>query len=259
LKHENFKYIFKQTFIISREGIFLYSLQWHSLKWSATLMYSIALIAAVGITLVSAWDISLHIDQEASNGIGGEVLESQPVISIFNKSGTKKYSGIVGRVVASLVSSSSHHQEILGFASAEGCTTIGFEDGVSVDLNDSEVHFSGLCINRAGLGYSIRYLFFDEFDILLGDGLQSNISIEVGQPYKIGVVQAPERVQGGVAWELNPIVSVQDKGQNIVTGIGEGNVSDMCIDCKYSKESMIDSLICAPLLMQYRCCRCRLP
>jgi len=189
-------------------------------------MKSIALFVVIFLTTACAWDVSLRIDQEASNGIGGEEFGSQPVISIFNKSGIKKYNGIVGRVVVSLASTSKNHQELLGIASPDGCDTSGLETGVSVDLNDGEVHFSGLCINRAGLGYSIQYTFFDEFDILLGDVVQSDISIEVGQPFKIGVVKAPTSVPGGVTWETNPIVAVQDKGQNTLTSISEGRVSD---------------------------------
>ena len=190
------------------------------------LMKSIDLFIAIFITTASAWDVSLRIGQEASNGIGGEDFGSQPIISIFNKSGTKKYDGMVGRVLASLSSTSKNHQELLGIASQEGCDTSGLETGVSVDLNNGEVHFSGLCINRAGLEYSIQYTLFDEFDILLGDVVQSDISIEVGQPFTIGVVHAPTSVRGGVTWETNPIVAVQDKGQNTLTNISEGSVSD---------------------------------
>lgn len=175
-------------------------------------------------TLTQSWDISLRFDRLASNGVGGEELESQPVISVHNKAGTKKQIDLVGTVVATLAHP-FHHQERLGIAVSTACDSNSFQSGISVHLSAGEAHFSGLCINKEGSEYSINFVLLDEFGITLGQIVQSNLSIDVGEPFQIGVIEYPKAVYGGIVWDINPVVAVQDKGKNTVTGINNGTVS----------------------------------
>ncbi len=174
---------------------------------------------------VHGWDISLEVTQPASNGIGGEVFAIQPVIGIFNRAQTQKYIDIEGRVVASL-SHANYKDEKLGIARSDGCDTETYGQEISFDVIGGDVNFSGLCINRSGTGYKITYTLFDEFNIVLSDAVQSNLSIEVGEPFTLGVVQHPTGCQGGETWKLNPIVAIQDRGHNTVKSVNDGNVSE---------------------------------
>jgi hypothetical protein len=173
---------------------------------------------------VCAWDISLKITQPASNGIGGEVFAIQPIVEIFDKAGIKKYDNIEGRIVASLYHSDFTDEKI-GIVAYDECDVEAYGEEVSVDVTGGDASFSGLCINRSGEKYSIRYTLFDEFNILLGHAIQTNLAVEVGEPYTIGVVQLPVSCQGGVMWTVNPIVAVQDRGRNTVDSVNNGTVS----------------------------------
>ena len=183
---------------------------------------SIAVFLLIIVVDAFAWNVSLQISKKASNGVGGEVLEAQPIIEVFDKKGIKKQDGLVGKVIATL-SHSSLDDERLGTITLDKC---GAEtDEISVDLVKGVANFSGLCINRSGVGFSIKYTLFDEFDILLGEVTQTDILIEVGQPHTIGAIQVPTSVEGGMTWKTNPIVAVQDRGGNTVEDVNSGAVS----------------------------------
>jgi len=191
---------------------------------------SFILFLLFAIKNVHAWDISLQIDQEASNGVGGELIATQPVVSIFNKQQTKKHVDLVGRVVATL-SHRSFTSEMLGIITLDKCEVDGHEEGISVELVGGDANFSELCVNRADTDFSIKYTLFDEFNITLGETTQSGLSIEVGEPFTIGVVQVPEIVEGGITWNVSPIVAVQDRGRNTVKSVNNGTVSSLSIFC----------------------------
>jgi hypothetical protein len=184
----------------------------------------ILFFVSISSHVYAAWDISLKITQQASNGIGSEVFAIQPIIEIFDKAGINKHVNIEGRVVASL-SHADYKDEKLGIAGLDECDVETYRQEISVDVVEGDVNFSGLCINRSGDDYKITYTLFDEFDIILGDVIQSNLSVEVGEPFAMGIVQHPIDCQGGVMWSVNPIVAIQDRGRNTVKNVNDGNVS----------------------------------
>ena len=74
---------------------------------SLFLFYINAILTAnllVSIQPVSGlqWDISLKIDRKAEDAVGGEAFGQQPLVSIYNRKGTVKQYGLVGRVIATL-------------------------------------------------------------------------------------------------------------------------------------------------------------
>ena len=187
------------------------------------------------VVSIYAWDISLKIAQSASNGKGGEVFAIQPIVEVFDKAGVMKRVNILGRVVASLVHHSNYNSnsnsnlnfnlddEKLGILT-DTCDVDASGGKVSVDLDGGNANFSGLCVNQIGKDYEIRYTLFDEFDIILGTVSQSNLSVEIGEPYSMGIVQYPVDCRGGVTWSVSPIIAIQDRGRNTVIDFNTGTV-----------------------------------
>jgi hypothetical protein len=172
---------------------------------------------------VFSWDISLILEREASDAVGGEAFLVQPELSVFNKKKTNLYSNIEGRIRAKLVHAMV--EEKLGVTSNGRCETDELENGISLPIKGGVTKFSDLCINRSGEGYVIVFELFDEFGIILGSTKQVDINVLKGNPYQIGVIQAPTVVFGGKAWLVSPIVAIQDRGRNKIDNINDGNIS----------------------------------
>lgn len=172
---------------------------------------------------VHSWDISLILEREASGAVGGEAFLVQPELSVSNKKKTNLYTNIEGQIRAKLVHAMV--KEKLGVISNGRCETDDSENGISFPIKGGVTKFSDLCINRSGDGYIIVFELFDEFGILLGSTKQVNINVQKGNPYQIGVIQAPRVVFGGKAWLVSPIVAIQDRGRNKIDNINDGNIS----------------------------------
>jgi hypothetical protein len=172
-------------------------------------------------SLVDSWDISLVLEREALYAVGGEAFRVQPELSVWNKKKTNHYTNLEGKIVATL-----RHPTIverLGIISNGICRTD--ESGVSLMLDRGTAKFLDLCINRSNERYTIIFELFDEFGIRIGSTEQSNVNVHIGNPYQIGVIRAPKVVIGGKVWPVNPVVAVQDRGQNTIDSINHGNIS----------------------------------
>ncbi len=175
---------------------------------------------------VAEWDVSLAIQQDVSEAIGGEAFAVQPTISVFNLKGTKKHTDLTGRMIATLEHPSSEFgNEILGFETLDGECHVDREVELAVALSNGDAAFNGLCVNTAAVGYFLKYTLKDEYNITLAQLDGNKFQVSIGNPYQIGVIQSAHTAVGGVAWETQSIVGVQDRGRNTIPSVNIGTVS----------------------------------
>lgn len=193
------------------------------------LVLPITIVYLICFTYVLAeWDVSLLIHQDVAGAIGGEAFSNQPIISVFDLKGIKKHSNLVGRVVATLEHSSSElKDELLGLLNENGECHVDKEVEMSISLLDGDASFEGLCVNKAAVGYRINYSIKDEFNITLAVLRSAKFTVSIGTPYQIGVVKTVESAFGGIPWDIESIVAVQDRGHNTIPYMNEGTVSNI--------------------------------
>lgn len=174
---------------------------------------------------LAEWDVSLVIQQDVSEAIGGEAFAVQPTISVFDLKGTKKHTDLTGRIIATLEHRSSEFgNEILGFETLDGECHVDREVELAVVLSNGHAAFNGLCVNTAAVGYFLKYTLKDEFNITLAQLNGNKFLVSIGNPFQIGVIQTAHTAVGGVAWETKSVVAIQDRGRNTITSVNLGTV-----------------------------------
>ena len=193
---------------------------------AASFLIKIIVIGGICIKLISAeWDVSLIIQKDISEAIGGEAFVTQPEISVFDLKGLNKHTDLDGRVIATLEHTSvAYKDQLLGLENLTGDCHVNDEVEISFDLIGGDASFVGLCVNMAAVGYRIKYTMKDEYNITLAYLIGPEFTVSIGSPYQIGVVKSAEVVFGGITWEAETIVAVQDRGRNTVPSVNNGTV-----------------------------------
>jgi hypothetical protein len=186
-------------------------------------LLSQVVISLLPIILASAWNIALEVTTQVDGALGGEPFLIQPSVIVTNKKGEHQ-SSFEGRVSVQL---NQHSNEVFEPVWKEGSTSIPTENvntHVSQDVIDGRVDFDGLGINAAGI-YQIKFILYDEHDLLMTTTVGDNFTVSIGEMYQLGLITQPESALGGSEFEIQPILSVQDRGGNTVENINEGMVT----------------------------------
>ena len=169
-----------------------------------------------------AWNISLEVTAQASGARGGEPFDAQPLLSVFDKGGGTLQSTFRGRATVSIEESPPRaHVPVLAEGGSEGAHES--DTPVSRDVEDGRVRFEGLRIDPAGT-YRLRFVLYDEHDLLMYSVLGDELQVKVGDAYQIGIARQPESAYGGSEFGSQPIVALRDRGGNTVSGANEGAV-----------------------------------
>lgn len=192
------------------------------------LMHAIIIVLLLAILVDGDWDVSLIIEQDVSDAIGGESFLSQPIISSHDLKKIKKYSTMNGKVIASLYHPSVFlTNELLGLETITGDCNVDNYTDISAPLVHGDAIFSFLCVNMAADGYQVKYTLQDEFNITLASIVGNEFRVKIGSPFQIGVIRIPEIIFGGHEWDASVTVAVQDRGRNTVPDIHNGTVSSI--------------------------------
>lgn len=186
-------------------------------------LLSQVVISLLPIILASAWNIALEVTTQVDGALGGEPFLIQPSVIVTNKKGEHQ-SSFEGRVSVQL---NQHSNEVFEPVWKEGSTSLPTENvntHVSQDVIDGRVDFDGLGINAAGI-YQIKFILYDEHDLLMTTTVGDNFTVSIGEMYQLGLITQPESALGGSEFEIQPILSVQDRGGNTVENINEGIVT----------------------------------
>jgi hypothetical protein len=180
-----------------------------------------AIISLLLIVIASAWNIALEVTSHVDGALGGEPFSTQPSVIVNNKKGEHQ-SSFEGRVAVQL---NQHPNEPFEPVWKEGLAipTSNVDTHVSQDVIDGRVDFDGLGINAAG-NYQLKFTLYDEHDLMMATSIGDNFTVSVGGMHQLGFVSHPESALGGTEFGIQPILSVQDRGGNIVKSVNEGMV-----------------------------------
>ncbi len=188
-------------------------------------MISLALRTIIHLLLIaisSAWNIALEVITQVDSAIGGEPFSTQPSVIVTDKKGEHQ-SSFEGRVAVQL---NQHPNETFEPVWKEGLAvpTSNTDTHVSQDVIHGRVDFYGLGINAAG-NNQLRFTLFDEHDLIMATTIGDNFTVSVGGMHQLGLNTHPESAFGGAEFGIQPILSIQDRGGNIVEDVNEGVVT----------------------------------
>lgn len=190
------------------------------------------LSSLVPIVYVMGWNIAIDVSTHANGAAGGRSFAIQPVVLVTNNKGVMQHS-FEGRVAVQIDHSSSFATEddVGGGRNdvnlwKEGETTAASSSTtlVSQSVINGRVIFTGLGIDTAGSRYRLKFILYDEHDLIMDTAISDEFDVIVGDAYQLGWVTHPESAFGGSVFGSQPLVSIQDRGGNTVMDVNEGMV-----------------------------------
>ena len=191
------------------------------------------LSSLVPIVYVMGWNIAIDVSTHANGAVGGRSFAIQPVVLVTNNKGVMQHS-FEGRVTVQIDPSSSSfatEDDVGGGRNdvnlwKEGETTAASSSTtlVSQSVVNGRVIFTGLGIDTAGSRYRLKFILYDEHDLIMDTAVGDEFDVIVGDAYQLGWVTHPESAFGGSVFGSQPLVSIQDRGGNTVMDVNEGMV-----------------------------------
>lgn len=171
---------------------------------------------------MAGWNIVLDVTTQAGGAYGGEPFSIQPVITVNNKKGELQ-SSFEGRITVQVHTFPNGKYEPV-WKEGESVPTAAADTFVSESVADGQVTFVGLGIDIAGEGRQLKFVVYDEHDLIMDNVIGDEFTVEVGERYRMGFVTQPEMAYGGAIFGSQPLLAIQDRGGNTVTDVNEGMV-----------------------------------
>ena len=106
----------------------------------------------------------------------------------------------------------------------EAVPTAATETYISESVVDGQAVFTGLGIDAAGEGYLLKFVLYDEHDLIMGSCFGDEFTVDVGERFRLDFVIQSEMAYGGSVFGSQPLLAIQDRGGNTVTDVNEGMV-----------------------------------
>ena len=187
----------------------------------------------VPILSVMGWNIAINVTTHANGAVGGRTFAIQPVVAVTDgNEGMILQHSFEGRVAVRIDPSSFATDAGGGRNDAnlwkEGETTAASGTTlVSQSVMNGRAIFTGLGIDTAGSRYRLKFILYDEHDLIMDTAVSDEFDVIVGDAYQLGWVTHPESAFGGSVFGSQPLVSIQDRGGNTVTDVNEGMVRNI--------------------------------
>lgn len=207
----------------------------------------ILLLVIIGPTKVSGWNIALNVTTNPSSSFGGSKFSTQPVVAVNNRKGELQQT-IKGRITVQAETLPNNVYEPV-WKEGEPLPTEDSHTFVSATVENGLAIFSGLGIDTSGERYRLKFVFYDEHEILMGIVVSEEFTVKVGEIFQLGVVTQPETAYGGAVFGSQPIVGIQDRGGNIVRSVNMGMVR---CTTHYSRKSNCFSPMLLYFIFRYR-------
>ena len=192
----------------------------------------------VPILSVMGWNIAINVTTHANGAVGGRTFDIQPVVVVTDNKGRILQHSFEGRVTVQIDPSSfaTEDDDVGGgrrndanLWKKEGETKAASSTStlVSQSVMNGRVIFTGLGIDTAGSRYRLKFILYDEHDLIMDTAVSDEFDVIVGDAYQLGWVTHPESAFGGSVFGSQPLVSIQDRGGNTVTDVNEGMVRNI--------------------------------
>lgn len=179
-------------------------------------------LIAIGPIAVVGWNIALNVTTQAGGAFGGSPFAVQPVITVNNKKGELQRS-FEGRATVQ-IDSLPNGRYVHVWKKGDPMPPAAAQTFVSESVVDGQAIFKGLGIDTASQGYTLKFILYDEHDLVMGAVLGEEFTVEIGDAYQLSFVTQPETAYGGSVFGSQPILAIQDRGGNIVADVNEGMV-----------------------------------
>jgi hypothetical protein len=184
------------------------------------------LLLFVPIISVIGWNIVINITTQPNGAVGGIPFATQPIVSITNKKGELQQL-FKGRVAVQIDYSFVVTDNGGSRYAVKNLWKEGNDAAVAIvtqSVMNGRVIFTGLGIDTAGLRYRLKFILYDEDNLLMDTAISDEFDVIVGMAYQLGWVTHPESAFGGSVFGSQPLVSIQDRGGNTVIDVNEGMV-----------------------------------
>lgn len=203
---------------------------------SLLLLSSSSLVPTFSVT---GWNIAIDVTTHANGAVGGRTFAIQPVVAVTDNKGIILQHAFEGRVTVQIDPSSFATEDNVGGGRndvnlwKEGETTAHVSGStlVSQSVMNGRVIFTGLGIDTAGSRYRLKFILYDEHDLIMDTAVSDEFDVIVGESYQLGWVTHPESAFGGSVFGSQPLVSIQDRGGNTVMDVNEGMVRVVIYPC----------------------------
>lgn len=188
----------------------------NSLFVLVSLLLSIVPISVIG------WNIAINVTTQASGAVGGHPFAIQPSVEVTNKKGELQqlYEGRVTVQIDSFAEDYGGRYNVYLWKEGD----VAVSTLVSQSVINGRVIFTGLRIDTAGSRYRLKFILYDELNLIMDTAVSDEFDVIVGEVYQLGWVTHPESAFGGSAFGSQPLVSIQDRGGNTVIDVNEGMV-----------------------------------
>ncbi|CAM9243696.1 unnamed protein product, partial [Ectocarpus sp. 8 AP-2014] len=176
-----------------------------------------AILACWYITGVHAHTLRLRV--QPGRAVGGEAFLEQPQVEILEGDGGDVDVLFEGYATAEMISSPS------GFSVLEYDNITGRGSTASLTDGMGRATFSGLFIKEAGEGFICRLVAFNSAGVGVAWTDSEPFDVGVGEPYAIALSTSVGRMDGGSTFDIPPVISIQDKGGNVVDTYSGGRVT----------------------------------
>ncbi|ETW09107.1 hypothetical protein, variant [Aphanomyces invadans] len=163
----------------------------------------------VAVALESVHANSLIVISQPTTITAGDAFNPPPVLQLIDDAGLVLTSVNIGSVTVAIASNPSTFGQLSGVT------------GLSFPIVTGVATCTGLSINLVGSGYTLQFAS-------LFHGLQTESSpfdILLGPPFKLSMYTYIGTAQGGTPFLPQPVVSIVDRGGNIVNTVNQGTVS----------------------------------
>ncbi len=141
------------------------------------------------------------------------------------KSGEIAY-GFQGSLYAQVINSPTNYGRLYvgTVCNVTNCGTEATGTVATVGIVNGIANFHNLFFDVAGEGYQLKYIGLAQDNNPFGRTLSGKFSVSRGQPYKLTLNRFLGNAFGGEPFRSYPIVTITDKGGNIITDIDTGEV-----------------------------------
>ena len=178
--------------------------------------------------LIESWNVALSVSTSVSRAIAGEIFTNPPTVRVTDRTGVFK-PDFQGKVHIKLSNPNKATARLWRKNGPELGAGTALQEHLSIDgvysapIVHGEATFLSLYVNQAAENYRFRFLLTDNNGTSVASTYSEPFSVDVGEPYQIGVVLSPSTVLGSIPFQS--MVAVQDKGFNTVRSVHVGTVS----------------------------------
>ena len=157
---------------------------------------------------------TLTIGTQPALAVGGSEFGTQPVVNILDSFGNLDTT-FQGSVYATLQESVSGFEFLWYQGSSTNLDNV-------VPFVDGKATFTGLTLNEAGAGYVLRFIGLNSISVGFAYVDSSSFETTTGSAYQISITTYPGTATGGTPFTTQPVVSVQDRGGNVIPSHNTG-------------------------------------